>query len=81
MSGLMAGNVTDWHQSMSGCSGVAYPSLRLVGGIVTMVVVDKLTKDAHFVLVKLTHKASNIVDVYMREIVRLHGIPKTIVSD
>ena len=46
-----------------------------------MVVVDKLTKAAHFILVKLTHKATNIVDVYMREIDRLHGIPKTIVSD
>jgi hypothetical protein len=31
-----------------------------------MVVVDKLTKDAHFILVKLTHKTTNIVDVYMR---------------
>jgi hypothetical protein len=46
-----------------------------------MVVVDKLTKYAHFIPVKLTHKASNIVDIYMREIARLHGIPKTIVSD
>jgi hypothetical protein len=34
--GLMAGNVTDWCQSMSGFSGVAYPGLRLVGGIVTV---------------------------------------------
>ena len=33
-----------------------------------MVVVDILTKDAHFVPVKLTHKETNIVDVYMREI-------------
>jgi hypothetical protein len=46
-----------------------------------MVVVDNLTKDAHFVPVQLTHKAVNIVDVYMKEIARLHGIPKTIVSD
>jgi hypothetical protein len=46
-----------------------------------MVVVDKLTKVAHFIPVKLTHMATNIVDVYMREITRLHGIPKTIVSD
>ena len=45
-----------------------------------MVVVDNLTKVAHFVPVKLTHKAANIVDVYMKEITRLHGIPKTIVS-
>jgi hypothetical protein len=46
-----------------------------------MVVVDNLTKTAHFVPVKLTHKATNIADVYMKEIARLHGIPKTIVSD
>jgi hypothetical protein len=46
-----------------------------------MVVVDKLTKDAHFILVKIVHKAANIVDIYMREIVKLHGVPKTIVSD
>jgi hypothetical protein len=46
-----------------------------------MVVVDKLTKAAHFIPVKLTHKAANIVGIYMREIARLHGIPKTIVSD
>jgi hypothetical protein len=41
-----------------------------------MIVVDKLTKASHIILVKLTHKAVNIVDVYMREIARLHGIPK-----
>jgi hypothetical protein len=31
-----------------------------------MVVMDKLTKDAHFISLKFTHKAANIVDVYMR---------------
>jgi hypothetical protein len=31
-----------------------------------MVVVDKLTKSTHFIPVKLTHKASKIVDVYMK---------------
>jgi hypothetical protein len=46
-----------------------------------MVVVDKLSKVAHFIPVKLTHKAVNIVDVYMKEIARLHGILKTIVSN
>jgi hypothetical protein len=46
-----------------------------------MVVVDKLTKGAHFIPVKLTHKETNIVDIYMREIARLHGIPKKIVSN
>ena len=46
-----------------------------------MVVVDKLTKGAHFVLVKTTHTTTNIAKIYMREIARLHGIPKEIVSD
>jgi hypothetical protein len=31
-----------------------------------MVVVDKLTKATHIIPVNLTHKAANIVDVYMR---------------
>jgi hypothetical protein len=34
-----------------------------------MVVVDKLTKATHFIPVKLTHKTTKIVDIYMREIV------------
>jgi hypothetical protein len=46
-----------------------------------MVVVDKLTKAAHFIPMKITHKETNVVDIYMREVARLHGIPKTIVSD
>ena len=46
-----------------------------------MVVVDKLTKATHFVPVKSTHKAADIAEIYMKEITRLHGIPKAIVSD
>ena len=30
-----------------------------------MVVVDKLTKASHFILVKLIHKENNIADIYM----------------
>jgi hypothetical protein len=46
-----------------------------------MVVVDKLTKVAHFIPLKTTHKAVDVVDVFIREVARLHRIPKTIVSD
>jgi hypothetical protein len=46
-----------------------------------MVVVDKLTTNAHFIPLKTTHKAANVVDIYMREVARLHSIPKTIVFD
>jgi hypothetical protein len=46
-----------------------------------MVVVDKLTKATHFVPVKTTHTSANIAEIFMKEISRLHGIPRTIVSD
>jgi hypothetical protein len=45
-----------------------------------MVVVDKITKFSHFIPIKLAHKENKIVDIYMREICRLHGVPKAIVS-
>jgi hypothetical protein len=46
-----------------------------------MVVVEKLTKVVHFVPMKTTHTTANIAEIFMKEIARLHGIPKTIVSD
>jgi hypothetical protein len=46
-----------------------------------MVVVEKLTKATHFIPLKTTHKATNVANIFMREIARLHRIPKTIVSD
>ena len=46
-----------------------------------MVVVDKLNKASHSIPLKTTHKATDVADIFMREITRLHGIPKTIVSD
>ena len=46
-----------------------------------MVVVDKLSKEAHFVPVKTSHKATNIAEIFMKQIFRLHGIPKVIISD
>ena len=45
-----------------------------------MVVVDKLSKAAHFTPVK-TNKAANIADIFLKQIFRLHGIPKVIISD
>jgi hypothetical protein len=46
-----------------------------------MVMVEKLTKASHFVPLKSTHKETNIADIYMREIDKLHSMPKAIVSD
>jgi hypothetical protein len=46
-----------------------------------MVVVDKITKYSHFIPLKTTHKEADVVDIFMKEVARLHGIPKTIVFD
>jgi hypothetical protein len=46
-----------------------------------MVVMEKLTKVAHFIPLKTTHKATDVIDIFMKEVGRLQGIPKTIVSN
>jgi hypothetical protein len=46
-----------------------------------MVVVDKLSKVAHFIPIKSTIKAIYLFNVFMNEIFRLHYFPKTIISD
>ena len=42
---------------------------------------DKLSKAAHFIPIKNTHKDANISEIFMKQIFRLHGIPKVIISD
>jgi hypothetical protein len=43
--------------------------------------VDRLTKTAHFLPVHTTHRAEKYAEIYIDQIVRLHRIPRTIVSD
>ena len=45
------------------------------------VIVDRLTKTAHFILVNTTYSAKRYAEIYFDQIIRLHGIPKTIISD
>ncbi|KAL4038651.1 hypothetical protein IC575_002274 [Cucumis melo] len=53
----------------------------LRGFTVIWVVVDRLTKSAHFVPGKSIYTASKWAQLYMSEIMRLHGVPVSIVSD
>eukprot|EP00253_Pinus_taeda_P012980 PITA_12980 len=46
-----------------------------------MVVVDKLSKSAHFILVQSTYRAAQIANIFMQNIFKLHGLPKVIISD
>jgi PHP family Zn ribbon phosphoesterase len=45
------------------------------------VIMDRLTKTAHFLPVKTAYRPPQYAEKYIAEIIRLHGIPKNIVSD
>ena len=45
------------------------------------VIVDRLTKTAHFLPVRTNYSLDKLVELYIKEIVRLIGIPVSIISD
>lgn len=45
------------------------------------VVVDRITKSTHFLPVKMTFSLDQLAQLYIKEVVRLHGVPVSIVSD
>ena len=45
------------------------------------VIVDRLTKSAHFLAINKSDNAAVLAKLYMEQIVRLHGVPVSIVSD
>eukprot|EP00922_Rhytidocystis_sp_ex-Travisia-forbesii_P070266 GHVS01104992.1.p2 GENE.GHVS01104992.1~~GHVS01104992.1.p2 ORF type:complete len:341 (+),score=13.00 GHVS01104992.1:1932-2954(+) len=46
-----------------------------------LVVVDRLTKQAHFIAVDMATSRTKLAEIFIKEIWRLHGTPKTIISD
>ena len=45
------------------------------------IIVDRLTKSAHFIPFRVGQSTEMLADKYLREVVRLHGVPASIVSD
>lgn len=48
---------------------------------VIMVVLDRLSKYAHFVAMKANYTSKSVAEAFMTYIVKLHGVPKFIVSN
>ncbi|KAE8723570.1 Detected protein of unknown function [Hibiscus syriacus] len=45
------------------------------------VIVDRLTKSSHFIPVRVNYTLDKLARLYISEIVRLHGVPLSIISD
>ena len=45
------------------------------------VIVDKLTKSTHFLPIRINYSMERLAQVYIQEIVKLHEVPESIVSD
>ena len=45
------------------------------------VIIDRLTKSAHFLPIRITYSLEQLVEIYVKEIVRLYGVPVSIISD
>ena len=45
------------------------------------IVVDRLTKFAHFILINIKYSLERLTSLYINEIVRLHGVPSSIVYE
>ena len=44
-----------------------------------LVIVDKLTKSAHFLQIRMDYSMDRLVELFVKELVRLHGVPLSIV--
>ena len=45
------------------------------------VIMDRLTKTAHFIAYSMSYSVEKLSRLYLQQVVRLHGVPVSIVSD
>jgi len=74
-------DVTEWKwDSISMDFVTSLPNTPKVHDAIWLIL-DKLTKLAHFILINISFPVSQLAEIYIREIVKLHGVPSSIVSD
>jgi transposase InsO family protein len=73
--------IPEWKWEEIGLDFIVRLSRTQAGYDSIWVIVDLLTKVAHFISVKTTYSSAKLAELYMSRIVCLHGVPKKIVSD
>ncbi|XP_074299937.1 uncharacterized protein LOC141631124 [Silene latifolia] len=74
-------DVPEWKwESISMDIIVGFPRTQM-GNNMIRVIVDRLTKSAHFISMKDTWSKAELAKAYVKFVVNLHGVPKDIVSD
>jgi hypothetical protein len=73
--------VLEWKWEETGMDFIVRLPRKQDGYDSRWVIVDRLTKVAHFILVKTTYTGAQLAELYISQIVCLHGVPKKIVSD
>ncbi|WMV33471.1 hypothetical protein MTR67_026856 [Solanum verrucosum] len=69
----MKKDIAEFVAKCQNCQQVKYEHQRPV--------VDKLTKSAHFIPVRIDYNVHLLANVYVKDIVRLHGVPLSIISN
>ena len=73
--------VAEWKREHVTMDFVTHLPRTPQGHDVVWVIVDRLMKSAHFLAVRMTFTLERFCRLYIREIVRLHRVPVSIVSD
>ena len=81
LAGLLQPNKIEWKWDEIGMDFIVGLPQSRHGNDAIWVIIDRLTKVAHFIPVKTTHATQKLAKLYLSCILCLHGIPKTIISD
>ena len=78
---LQSLEVPVWKWDRISMDFVTHLSRTFRGHDTIWVIVDRLSKSAHFLAMNLRMSMTKLAQLYIKEIVRLHGVPSSIVFD
>jgi len=74
-------DIPQWKWDSISIDFVTHLPRSMRGHDLIWVIVDRLTKCAHFLPINQKMYMDKLADLYVREVVKLHGVPVSIVSD